>query len=164
MEKMEKIVKKCLEKYIGGNKYFHELDELIKYDSEILQEMLDMAGNGRIIILSGAFGLNMVHHISAQEKFYGYILLSGSPRKNEDVEIYATNLYGGKRDFPKAIFLDDTYFSGKTYFYCKGYVEGKFGIKLDSALVAYDGCKHKQKTVESLYRYYDYFDFNGKPL
>ena len=164
MDKMKEIVKECIEKYKGGSKYFHEMDNLIKYDSEILQEILDSVGNDKVIILSGAFGLNMVHHIKEQKRNYAYIYLSGSPRKNEDVEIYAMHLYGGKRDFANAVFLDDTYFSGKTYYYCKGFIESRFNLKVNSALVAYDGCKHKQENVYSLYRYYDYHDLNGNPL
>lgn len=164
MEKMKKIVEECIEKYEGGNRYFHEMDNKIKYDDEILQEMLDRVPNGRLLVLSGAFGFNMVHKIQEQVRQYSYIFLSGSPRKNEKVEIYAMKMYGGKRDFPSAVFLDDTFFSGKTFFYCKGFIEAQFDIPVNSALVAYDGCKHKQDNVDNLYRYFDYHDLNGRPL
>jgi len=156
MSKMFSIVEECLQKYVGGNTYFDELDDKIKYDPEILQELLDELRPGRVLILNGSFGFNMVHHIMEQKKAYPYILLTGSPRKNEEVDIYAMNMYGGKRDYPSAVFIDDTYFSGRTYYYCKGFIEAKFNLKVNTALVAYDGSRHKANNVVSLYRYYDH--------
>lgn len=164
MKKMKEIVKLCIEKYKGGNKYFHEMDNLIKYDSEILQEMLDKVEKTKFIVLSGAYEHNMVKHIKNQKKHRPYVYLSGSPRKNENVKISSTNIKKRQFKFLTGVFLDDTYFSGKTFFYCKGFVESKFNSKVNGALVAYDGCKHKQQNVDSLYRYYDYHDLNGNPL
>ena len=163
MEKIFKIVEECLDKYKRGNKYFHELDEKIKYDKEIIKEMLSLT-RGRILILSGRFGFNVLHYILENKLPHSYIYLNGSPRKNEEVEIYAMKYYGGKRDNKKGIFLDDTFFSGRTYYYCKGFIEGKFDLKVDLALVAYDGHSHKLDYVDSLYRYFDYHDENGRPL
>ncbi|MFW6026819.1 MAG: hypothetical protein ACOCRX_10805 [Candidatus Woesearchaeota archaeon] len=163
MNKIFEIVKECLDKYERGNKYFHELDEKIKYDEEIFEEMLKQT-RGRVLILSGAFGFNILHYILKSKKHYSYIFLSGSPRKNDKVEIYAMNYYGGKRDNRKGIFLDDTFFSGRTYFYCKGFIEGKFDLEVDLALVAYDGHSHKLDYVDSFYRYFDYHTKDGKPL
>ena len=161
---MQKIVEECLEKYEGGNAYFHAMDDKIKYDPEILDELLNAIGYGRLLILNGAFGFQMVHHIEAQNKSYPYILLVGSPRKQEEISVYAMNLYGGKKAYPTGIFLDDTYFSGRTYYYVKGYIEAMFGYPIKEAYVAYDGSKHRDTNVQSLYRYYDYHDVLGNKL
>jgi len=163
MEKIFSIVEECLDKYKRGNKYFHEIDNKIKNDEEILGEILNRVGS-QVIILSGEFGFNMLDYIMKQKRHYSYIYLSGSPRRNKDVEIYAMNYYGGKRDNKKAIFLDDTYFSGRTFYYMKGFIEGKFNLKLDMAVVGYDGHSHKLNHLQSLYRYFDYHDESGRPL
>ncbi|NCU32232.1 MAG: hypothetical protein EOM23_04715 [Candidatus Moranbacteria bacterium] len=160
---MKKIVKECLDKYVGGNKYFHELDELIKYDDEILQEILNNVYSLKaVLILSGTFGKQMVNYIKkTSQNDFDYILLVGSPRKMEKVIIQETKL---QNNYTTGVFLDDTFFSGRTFFYSKGYVESEFDIFVSSAFVAYDGNKHKIDYLNSLYRYYDYHDINGKPL
>lgn len=161
MEKMEAIVKECLSKYVGGNKYFHEMDERIKYDPEILQAMLDGVYGANFLVLSGQFGRQMVDYIRAKNLQWNYILLVGSPRKYESTKILDMRMYNHDLH---GIFLDDTYFSGRTFFYCKGYVEAKFGISVYRALVAYDGSRHRDSSVSSLYRYYDYHDKDGNEL
>ena len=51
------------------------------------------------------FGHQMVSYMGKSKKNYNYVLLTGSPRKMEDVEIYAMNYYGGIRDVIKGFSL-----------------------------------------------------------
>jgi len=164
MSKMAKIVKECIDKYVGGNKYFDEMDDRIKYDEEILEELVeDMYCFGRVLILSGQFGRQMVSYLKEKHRYIDYILLVGSPRKMEKVTIKDIRLENFNVKLREAVFVDDTFFSGRTFFYCKGVVEATFGLQVNHAIVAYDGGKHEQSYLESLYRYYDYYDINGKP-
>ena len=61
------------------------------------------------------------------------------------------------------VFLDDSYFSGKTAMVVKEEIE-KLGGVFVGTLVAYDGAKVRDKDVWSLYRYYDYHDILGRKL
>lgn len=160
MNEMKRIVKECLDRYVGGNKYFHELDDRIKFNRDILYAM-HLATEGTIRVLSGEFGRQFVQMLKDIDQLYDFILVEGSPRKNEDVRITKIDFTGGGNG---VVFIDDTYFSGKTFFYCKGLVKGKYDIDIDHSLVAYDGSKHKRKDVRSFYRYFDHHDSNGQPI
>ena len=161
MTKMEQIVEECLATYVGGDRYFHAMDDYIKFDPDILKELLNRVPNHNTLILSGEFGNQMTKYIHEHGYKHGYVYLTGSPRKYgavrvSEIRITQNNIHG------VGIFIDDTIFSGRTYYYCKGYVEASLNIHVSKAIIAYDGSKHKLNNVESLYRYYDYHTLTGK--
>ena len=53
----------------------------------------------------------------------------------------------------KAIFFDDSYYSGKTAMAVRDYIH-KCGGTIVKNYVFYDGCLKKHDDVDSLYRYY----------
>ena len=61
------------------------------------------------------------------------------------------------------LFIDDSYFSGKTALVVKEEIERLGGV-FKGTLVAYDGSKVKEENVWSLYRYYDYHDILGRKI
>ena len=61
------------------------------------------------------------------------------------------------------MFIDDSYFSGKTVAVVKEEIE-RLGGNFLGTLVVYDGAKEKNVNVWSLYRYYDHHDILGRKL
>lgn len=155
-------VNALLEQYVGGQIFFTELDKAVKFDVEILQslheKMKEVFGRDRTIltIASGEIGLSM-HNLGISVDF----LVPGGLRHDPN----KINLTPFKDQIEGCyfVFLDDSYFSGKTAMVVKEEIEKLGGIFVGT-LVAYDGSKTKDKDVWSLYRYYDHYDILGRPL
>jgi hypothetical protein len=147
-----------LEKYVGGQIFFTELDKAVKFNQEILEELVDKAENFHncLTIASGEIGLSM-HNLGVKVDFLVPGGLRHDPTKI-NLEPFADRIEG--QDF---IFVDDSYFSGKTAMVVKEEIE-RLGGRFVGSLVAYDGSKYKEENVWSLYRYYDYHDLLGRPL
>lgn len=147
-----------LEKYVGGQIFFTELDKAVKFNQEILEELVDKAENFHncLTIASGEIGLSM-HNLGVKVDFLVPGGLRHDPTKI-NLEPFADRIEG--KDF---IFVDDSYFSGKTAMVVKEEIE-RLGGRFIGSLVAYDGSKYKEDNVWSLYRYYDYHDLLGRPL
>jgi len=158
---MFETVNELLEKYIGGQIFFTELDKAVKFNKEILTNLIDYADvvfkhRNPITIASGEIGLAM-HNLGIKVD----LLVPGGLRFDPNkinLEPFR-NLIQGRA----ILFIDDSYFSGKTATVIKEEVE-KWGGNWLGTLVAYDGSKHQDKDVYSLYRYYDYHDILGRPL
>lgn len=153
-------VNKLLEKYIGGQVFFTELDKAVKFDYDILEDLFDAVyekfGTENLVIIgSGEIGIAM-HNFELPVD----ILVPGGLRFDSskcNLEPYRTKLVG-----KDVVFVDDSYFSGRTLDVIHEAV-ADVGGHLIGAYVAYDGSKDRDPTVRSLYRYYDHYDIQGRP-
>ena len=159
-------VNSLLDKYIGGEIFFDELDDAIRTDDDIIRGLLHLSAticslpvweneeNTRIV-MSGKTGYAI--------KEWGWdadILLPGGLRKMTDAPLdFAKQVEAGKIYF----FVDDSYFSGRTESVVKEISERGGGI-FGGSIVAYDGCHEVKKNVWSLYRYYNHYDIRGRKL
>ena len=135
-QKMIPIVNQCLKIHGGGESYFDELDGLIKNDIELMVTYLKYAVEKEKIeniVVSGEIGL--------------ILCMNGGLRKGK----VGTNI-PCYQSF-KAIFFDDSYYSGKTAMAVRDYIH-KCGGTIVKNYVFYDGCLKKHDDVDSLYRYY----------
>lgn len=152
-------VNKLLEQYIGGQIFFTELDKAVKFDAKILSDLtnkvMELHPYSRTIA-SGEIGLAM-HNLGVHIDF----LVPGGLRHDPSKINLAP--FAGQIKGQKFVFIDDSYFSGRTALVVKEEIERLGGIFVGS-MVAYDGAKEKDPTVDSLYRYYDHFDILGRPL
>lgn len=153
-------VNELLEQYIGGQIFFTELDKAVKFDKEVLDALIVEVYNHTDLttftIASGEIGLAM-HNLQVEIDYLVPGGLRHDPTKI-NLEPFVDDIKG--RRF---VFVDDSYFSGKTAMVVKEEVERLGGIFVGS-VVAYDGSKAKDENVWSLYRYYDYHDILGRKL
>lgn len=159
MNAMFEKVNKLLEQYIGGQIFFTELDKAVKFNKEILTELVEMVEKeyrGVNTIASGEIGLSM-HNLGVMVDYLVPGGLRFDPTKIS-LEPFADRIKG-----EPFVFVDDSYFSGKTAMVVKEEIERLGGVWLGS-VVAYDGSKVKDPTVQSLYRYYDHYDLLSRPL
>lgn len=154
MQKVFDKVNECLERYIGGTAFFDELDRLVKFDKEILVEYhsVVMRNNTARTIASGEFGLCLHNY-----KIPVDILVQGGLRKGAAICDLSCFIIPGE----KYLFLDDSYFSGRTAQVVKEEVEKHGGIFV-GCYVVYDGSYSPTHEVRSIYRYYDYYTLLGK--
>lgn len=147
-----------LEQYVGGQIFFTELDKAVKFNQEILEELINQTEKFEncLTIASGEIGLSM-HNLGVKVDF----LVPGGLRHDPSKINLAP--FENKIKGQRFVFVDDSYFSGKTAMVVKEEIE-KFGGYFVGSLVAYDGSKYKEENVWSLYRYYDYHDLLGRPL
>lgn len=153
-------VNELLEQYIGGQIFFTELDRAVKFDREVLESLMveaaNLTDNDTYTIASGEIGLAM-HNLDVDVDFLVPGGLRHDPTKI-NLEPFFNRVKG-----KKFLFIDDSYFSGKTAMVIKEEVERLGGIFVGT-LVAYDGSKIKEENVWSLYRYYDYHDILGRKI
>lgn len=159
---MEQIVQKCIDLHGGGEEYFNELDDLIKNDETFLMSFLMHASQSNIknLIVSGEIGLRISELRIKYPWFledYNIEYVNGSLRKG--IPIQYTNWKLDSYKNQPFIFVDDSYYSGKTLRIVKTYVEEVLGGYLQDSFVFYDGSEDNLDDVESLYRYYDHCDF-----
>lgn len=153
-QKMIPIVDQCLEKHGGGESYFDELDGMIKNDIDFMITYLKYAVSRECVkhvVVSGEIGLILSKLISKRiiSMDINLICINGGLRKGEEPS-------GGNIplcDSFKAIFFDDSYYSGKTAMTVRNYIQ-KYGGIIMRNYVFYDGCVEKHDDVMSLYRYY----------
>ena len=146
-----------LEKYIGGEIFFDELDKAVKFDKERLEELLLKAKHeypNAKIIASGEIAL-CLHNFKLEVD----LIVQGGLRKNKE----PLDLSKFTNDGEEYVFIDDSYFSGKTSFVVKEALE-KVNCKLLGTVVIYDGCPEKKDDVKSIYRYYDFHDILGRKI
>ena len=119
---MKPIVTECLTKHISGENYFNELDGMIKYNETLLVLFLMYAVQDSgvyNVIMSGGIGLKYIQ-LQLQNKIPSYInimTVNGGLRKGKDiVGGIASNCRTIPDDFDgdRVIFIDDSFYSGKT--------------------------------------------------
>lgn len=159
--RMSQITKKCIDSHGGGEEYFNELDDLIKNDEDFLMSYLTHISQSSVknIIVSGEIGSRIAE---LKEKYPWFLegrnieYVNGSLRKGEPIQYSNWKLDSYKnRPF---IFVDDSYYSGKTLRIVKTYIEEVLGGYLQDSYVFYDGSEDNIDDVVSLYRYYDHFN------
>lgn len=153
-QKMIPIVRQCLEKHGGGESYFDELDGLVKNDIELMITYLKYAiekENVCYVVVSGEIGLILSKLVNKKiiPMDVNLICMNGGLRKGK--EPVGTNI--PLCESFKAIFFDDSYYSGKTARAVSGYIQ-KYGGSIVKNYVFYDGCPDRHEDVVSLYRYY----------
>lgn len=156
MDILDQIVKDCLEQHKEGEKFFDHLDKAIQ-QKPIVNQLLDLIGDNKNIIVSGKFGwfLSMYLGINVAHKYRNFLVVNGGLRKGEKIKILDLS-YQRDEDLNglEFIFVDDSFYSGKTRDAVKENLN-KYNAKLIHTYVVYDGSKKKDETVSSLYRYYD---------
>lgn len=159
IELINNIVKEMLEKHVGGERFFDNLDDKLR-NSNIIEHMLtniliaydkDMFD---AIVMSGKFGVffNNYFDFSIRDVIDcdRVVVRGGLRHEFMDGELeYLKDVIAGKR----FIFVDDSFFSGHTRNSIKKEIE-RLGGSLSQTYVAYDGSKERDSTVRSLYRYY----------
>lgn len=157
--KMINFVNSCLDEYSGGESYFTELDKLIKNDSKLLIDFIETAieeSKIKNVVISGEIG-RIYYQLKQNRKLTQDILLCifpGSLRfehQEDFIPEYCESDVEGK-DF---IFLDDSYYSGKTAKVVHKWINDHGG-RVVKNYVFYDGSYEKSDDVVSLYRYWDY--------
>lgn len=154
------IVSNCLNIYHGGDAFFDAIDQEIRINQKLLLQMLEKIQDLEYdaIIVSGSFG-------KTWEKFYhqaahsyltnpkDLIIVNGSLR---DGTIQENNINIDTINGKRFIFIDDSFYLGRTRDKIKTFIEKHHGIFLET-YVFYDGSIQKEKEVHSFYRYYDHF-------
>ena len=161
MHDFYKKVNELLEQYIGGQIFFTELDRAVKFDKDVLNQLIAFARRetfhcNAVTIASGEIGLAM-HNFGVDVD----ILVPGGLR--HDPTKINLRPFKDLIDGRNIIFIDDSYFSGRTMTVVKEEIERCGGTFL-CTFVAYDGSKYKDDKVHSLYRYYDHHDILGRPI
>lgn len=156
---INKTVIKLLNEHQGGTKFFHALDELIRKDVNILNVIcgnLNFKDYYDGIILSGKFGRVFASYYTSRSTYHLFndelIVVNGGLRKDNPIDDLSYIDLKGKN----YIFVDDSFYSGKTRDIIKAEVE-RLGGNLVETYVVYDGSKEKDDAVNSIYRYYDNF-------
>ena len=150
--RMIQKVQKCLETHVGGEAYFNELDAAIKSDENLLKSFINrivIETKCRNFVMSGEIGV-------VYSKLYSYddihlLLLPGGLRHDKEIPYNIGRIYEGM----EFVFVDDSYYSGKTLNAVKKYMEST-GAKIIANYVFYDGSRENKDNVRSIYRYYDY--------
>ena len=160
---MIRIVQKCIELHSGGEEYFDELDGLIKEDEQFIISFfsyITQESDVKNIIVSGELG----YKIAVLRNKYNWFLkdcnieyVNGSLRKGVPIQ-YSNWKLDSYRSQP-FIFVDDSYYSGKTLRMVRTYIEEVLDGYLQDSYVFYDGSIDNLDDVVSLYRYYDHFDY-----
>ncbi len=152
---MLNVVNVFLNEYVGGEEFYDALDEQIRINDVWLYAMLALVEQETFdkIIVSGNFGRRFKSFI--EEKVDGdlssnIIVANGSLRKGNSIGLENRDFHG-----QKFIFIDDSFWAGRTRNVIKNYIEKNGGI-LKKTYVFYDGNKEKDSDVVSFYRYYDY--------
>lgn len=66
--RMKSIVEKVSQKYLGGESYFTELDEMIRNDEELIIKVINHISNsyGYNIVSTGNFGMKIAELLEKQ--------------------------------------------------------------------------------------------------
>lgn len=148
---MEKV-EKCLKTHVGGESYFTELDAEIKADEDLLRTFLHqiiIKTKVNNFVMSGEIGRYYAALFSPED--INLFLLPGGLRHDKEVPYDIGRIFEGM-DF---VFLDDSYYSGKTLHSVKDYM-ATTGANILASYVFYDESKHNTDGVRSIYRYYNY--------
>lgn len=153
---IQNVVNQFLEKYVGGEEFYDALDEQIRIHDIWLYAMIARIEKETSYdrwIVSGKFGRRFYEFVKTnigEEGAQKILVTSGSLRKGKAIGLEEEDLTG-----LEFLFIDDSFWSGKTRDVIQRYLE-KNHAHLKKTYVFYDGSKKKEETVESFYRYYDY--------
>lgn len=152
-------VNELLEKFVGGEILFDQLDDSIRASKEILA-MLDHDVNIRYphgkyrYVVTGKTGIAYFN--------YGFttdLIVPGGLRKSNTRLDLSEYVKSGEN----YVLIDDSYFMRRTEAVIRKALS-ECGASLAGTLVFYDGCIEKRPWVTSMYRYYDNYDVLGHRL
>lgn len=156
---MTSLVNDCLIQHEGGEKFFDAIDEKLRDDKTLINMMINKVNDNEkfdYIIVSGQFGIVFKDYCN---KYFdnikdNIIVVNGGLRKG-----YAITSFWEDYDIKnkKFIFIDDSYYLGRTRDAIKNAIEENHGELLNT-YVFYDGSKVKEDNVHSFYRYYDFHE------
>ena len=154
MEKMNSIVKTCLEQHEGGEVFFDSIDEMIRNDDSLIEMMISKVKattTPEFIVVSGNFGIVFLNYcIKNMPELVSYIMVvPGGLRNGVPVGEIPRKFFN-----KKGIFIDDSYYLGRTE-KAIGEELKKVNSAIIKTFVFYDGSKEKNNNVISFYRYYD---------
>jgi hypothetical protein len=155
-EKLNKIVKDLLKKYVGGRPFFNALDDAIKdvVNEDIVIEVMKGLEN-QWVATSGGFG-DRIYTMwkSGKIRCRGMVVFNGKMCTNR---IGVTCWYPSDFDLDNKefVFVDDSLFSGGTVKKVDDYLSENHNSSVKSVSVVYDGSPNKNHLVKSLFRYYE---------
>ena len=159
---LDMIVKQLIEEHEGGEVFFNYLDKavqerpftdaLISLVNKVLEEK-NLINKSINVVVSGKFGRYFSNYYQPVGDF-NVFAVNGGLRRGEPIDDIFKMIDVIGADF---IFLDDSFYSGKTRDVIEDELE-KNGARLLHTFVIYDGSREKDATVHSLYRYYDNFN------
>ena len=154
MNLIEKNVRELMKQYTdGGRPYFDALDAELRVQHDLIIPLICTVPYNRPIALQGNFGLAILNLMKIHNLHRdGMVWLRSSPRLDE-MPIYADA--GVLERNP--IFLDDSCYSGKTIEAVDALLQKDYGVNVHYTNVIYDGMKSRNTSVNSMFRYYDYF-------
>lgn len=156
---VEKVVEDLLAKHTGGIPFFDSMDETWRITRKgwcIVADLADHALNeypDHRIVASGRFGMFLHNAFDSfvQERL---LLVTGGLRTTAPMD--DLTYIGGWIHDREFVFIDDSFYSGRTRDLIKAEIE-RHGGTLEQTLVIYDGSKVKDEAVEAMYRYYDHY-------
>jgi|SaaInlStandDraft_4_1057021.scaffolds.fasta_scaffold27367_2 hypothetical protein len=161
-DQLNMLVKEMIKEHTGGEEFFDALDEAVRNESwfDILNTQSYRYAETRFkdlypstvcptIVVSGKFGL---YFKEWYEEFGSVLLVNGSLRHGSIMDLSPFRRTIQNETF---IFLDDSFFKGRTRNKIKAELE-RNGGKLLHTFVVYDGSREKDPDVTSLYRYWDH--------
>lgn len=152
-------VNELLEKFIGGEIFFDQLDDSVRTSKEILTTIdndvkIKYPHDKYKYIVTGKTGIAYFN--------YGFtvdLIVPGGLRKsNTQLDLSEYVKYG-----ESYVLIDDSYFMGRTEAVIRKALSS-CGANLVGTFVFYDGCIEKRPWVTSVYRYYDNYDVLGHRL
>lgn len=152
-------VNELLEKFIGGEIFFDQLDDSVRTSKEILA-MLDH--DVKIRYPHGKYRYVVTGKTGIAYFNYGFttdLIVPGSLRKSNTRLDLSEYVKAGEN----YVLIDDSYFMGRTEAVIRNALN-ECGASLAGTLVFYDGCIEKRPWVTSMYRYYDNYDVLGHRL
>lgn len=152
-------VNELLEKFVGGEIFFDQLDDSIRTSKEILAMLehdvkLTYPHDKYKYVVTGKTGIAYFN--------YGFttdLIVPGGLRKSNtklDLSEYV-------KPGDKYVLIDDSYFMGRTEAVIRKALK-ECGADLVGTSVFYDGCIEERPWVTSMYRYYDNYDILGNRL
>jgi hypothetical protein len=168
-DQLNQLVREMIQEHTGGTEFFDALDAAVRSQLwfSTLERMASQWLNSRKIptewiatpcfVVSGKFGLyfrEWYEHggdLNWAERGY-LIVVNGSLRFEPVMDLSTFDISGGN-----FIFLDDSFFGGRTRDKIKTEIERNGGNFLHT-FVVYDGAKEKDPDVTSLYRYWDHHE------
>jgi hypothetical protein len=169
-KRIDQLVKEISIKTPGGNRFFDEIDSIIKNPKNLyiilhlFKKIYSDFGYDYNLVVSGEFG-NLIGYLIKKGDIIckGTILqVSGGItshftdmdkiKKVKEVHIQKKRGEINNKDF---IFVDDSYYSGTTEFSINLHLK-KFKSRIIKTYIVYDGNDKKSKDRISLYNYYDW--------
>lgn len=153
LQDIDEIVNECIKQHEGGQRFFDALDERIRTSDGLLHSMAMMLSLSGIpfscIITSGKFGAVFKEFLNKEYPDINVVTVDGSLRGDNNISVLQTEKLAHKNN----VFVDDSFYSGKTRNKVKAFVES-CGGELTATYVFYDGSREKDASVHSMYRYY----------